>query len=48
MYGVPLMLAHDAGGRFMTVRFFAITGGNEEDQIFRLEHLAGYCRAALI
>ncbi len=48
VYGVPLMLAQDAGGRFMTVRFFASTGRNEEDQIFRLEHLAGYCRAAFL
>ncbi|MDQ1314925.1 MAG: hypothetical protein QG662_1034 [Pseudomonadota bacterium] len=41
-YGVPLMLAQDAGGRFMTVKFFANTGRNEEDQIFRIENLAGY------
>jgi len=47
-YGVPLMLAQDDGGRFMTVKFFAKTGRNEEDQIFRLENLAGYCRASSI
>jgi hypothetical protein len=41
-YGVPLMLAQDAGGRFMTVRYFPNTGRNEEDQIFRVENLAGY------
>jgi hypothetical protein len=41
VYGVPLMLAQDDGGRFMTVKFFANTGRNEEDQIFRLENLAG-------
>lgn len=35
-YGVPLMLAQDAGGRFMTVKFFANTGRSEEDQIFRI------------
>ncbi|MBK8116234.1 MAG: DEAD/DEAH box helicase family protein [Candidatus Accumulibacter sp.] len=48
VYGVPLMLAQDDCGRFMTVKFFASTGRNEEDQIFRLENLAGYCRAAFI
>lgn len=42
VYGVPLMLAQDAGGRFMTVKHFPTTGRNEEDQIFRLENLAGY------
>lgn len=42
LYGVPLMLAQDDGGRFMTVKFFANTGRNEEDQIFRVENLAGY------
>jgi hypothetical protein len=41
-YGVPLMLAQDAGGRFMTVRYFPNTGRNEEDQIFRVENLVGY------
>ena len=42
VYGVPLMLAQDDCGRFMTVKFFAPTGPNEEDQIFRIENLAGY------
>lgn len=42
LYGVPLMLVQDAGGRFMTVKHFSNTGRNEEDQIFRIENLAGY------
>ena len=42
VYGVPLMLVQDAGGRFMTVKYFAKSGRNEEDQIFRIENLAGY------
>jgi hypothetical protein len=42
LYGVPLMLVEDAGGRFMTVKHFPNTGRNEEDQIFRIENLAGY------
>lgn len=42
LYGVPLMLVQDAGGRFMTVKYFPNTGRNEEDQIFRIENLAGY------
>jgi hypothetical protein len=42
LYGVPLMLAQDDGGRFMTVKFFVNTGRNKEDQIFRIENLAGY------
>ena len=42
VYGVPLMLVQDADGRFMTVKFFANTGRNEEDHIFRVENLAGY------
>jgi hypothetical protein len=45
-YGTPLMLAqdnsHGSSGRFMTVKFFANTGRNELDQIFRIENLAGY------
>lgn len=41
-YGVPLMLVQDASGRFMTVKYFPNTGRNEEDQIFRIENLAGY------
>ena len=41
-YGVPLMLVQDAGGRFMTVKHFSNTGRNEQDQIFRIENLAGY------
>jgi len=42
VYGVPLMLVQDAGGRFMTIKLFVNTGRNEEDQIFRIENLAGY------
>ena len=42
LYGIPLMLVQDAGGRFMTVKYFEKTGRNEEDQIFRIENLAGY------
>lgn len=42
LYGMPLMLVQDAGGRFMTVKHFPNTGRNEEDQIFRIENLAGY------
>ena len=42
LYGVPLMLVQDAGGRFMTVKHFQSTGRNEQDQIFRIENLAGY------
>lgn len=42
LYGVPLMLVQDAGGRFMTVKHFQNTGRNEQDQIFRIENLAGY------
>ena len=42
LYKVPLMLVQDAGGRFMTVKYFENTGRNEEDQIFRVENLAGY------
>lgn len=42
LYGVPLMLVQDDGGRFMTVKYFVNTGRNEEDQIFRIENLAGY------
>ncbi|MCM8621617.1 MAG: DEAD/DEAH box helicase family protein [Candidatus Accumulibacter sp.] len=42
VYGTPLMLAQDEGRRFMTVKFFANTGRNEMDQIFRIENLAGY------
>lgn len=41
-YRVPLMLVQDAGGRFMTVKHFPNTGRNEQDQIFRIENLAGY------
>lgn len=42
LYGVPLMLVQDADGRFMTVKYFPNTGRNEQDQIFRVENLAGY------
>ena len=42
LYGVPLMLVQDAGGRFMTVKYLVQTRRNEEDQIFRIENLAGY------
>jgi len=41
-YGAPLMLMQDDSGRFMTVRYFPNTGRNAEDQIFRVENLAGY------
>jgi hypothetical protein len=42
LYGIPLMLVQDLEGRFMTVKNFPHTGRNEEDQIFRIENLAGY------
>lgn len=42
LYGIPLMLVQDAGGRFMTVKYLAQARRNEEDQIFRIENLAGY------
>ncbi|MDD2883175.1 MAG: DEAD/DEAH box helicase family protein [Rhodoferax sp.] len=42
LYGVPLMLVQDDSGRFMTVKYFPNTGRNEQDQIFRVENLAGY------
>jgi len=42
LYGVPKMLVQDADGRFMTIKYFPNTGRNEEDQIFRIENLAGY------
>lgn len=42
LYGVPLMLVQDDAGRFMTVKHFLNTGRNDEDQIFRIENLAGY------
>ena len=42
LYGVPLMLVQDASGRFMTVKHFPNSGRNEQDQIFRVENLAGY------
>jgi type III restriction enzyme len=42
LYGIPLMLVQDAGGRFMTVKHFQNTGRNEQDQIFRIENLDGY------
>ena len=42
LYGPVLMLKQDANGRFMTVRWFEKTGRCEEDQVFRVEHLAGY------
>jgi type III restriction enzyme len=42
LYGVPLMLLQDDAGRFMTVKHFPNTGRNEQDQIFRIENLAGY------
>lgn len=41
-YGNPLMLVQDSDGRFMTVKYFANTGRNELDQIFRVTNLAGY------
>jgi hypothetical protein len=42
LYGVPLMLVQDDAGRFMTVKHFPNTGRNEQNQIFRIENLAGY------
>jgi len=42
LYGVPLMLVQDDAGRFMTAKHFPNTGRNEQDQIFRIENLAGY------
>ena len=42
LYGVPLMLVQDTGGRFMTIKHFPNTGRNEQDQIFRIENLSGY------
>lgn len=43
VYGCPLMLIQDSvSGRFMTVKFFPNTGRNAEDQIFRIENMAGY------
>jgi len=42
LYGVPLMLVQEDSGRFMTVKYFPTTGRNEQDQIFRVENLAGY------
>ena len=41
-YGNPLMLVQDSDGRFMTVKYFANTGRNELDQVFRVTSLAGY------
>ncbi|WP_310385453.1 DEAD/DEAH box helicase [Roseateles sp.] len=42
LYGVPLMLVQDHAGRFMTIKHFQSSGRNEQDQIFRIENLAGY------
>jgi len=42
VYGPALLLKQDANGRFMTVRWFEKTGRCEEDQVFRVENLAGY------
>lgn len=42
VYGVPLMLAQDENGRFMTVKYLEQSGRIAEDQVFRLENLAGY------
>jgi len=42
VYGPVVMLKQDANGRFMTVRWFEKTGRCEEDQVFRVENLAGY------
>jgi hypothetical protein len=42
VYGPALMLTSDAQGRFMTVRYFEQSDRCEEDQVFRVENLAGY------
>lgn len=42
IYGIPLMLAQDYSGRFMTVKLFANTGRNELDQNFRIDQLPWY------
>ncbi|NWA85070.1 DEAD/DEAH box helicase family protein [Pseudomonas sp. D2002] len=42
LYGLPVMLVQDSGGRFMTVKHIEKTGRNEQDQIFRIESLSGY------
>jgi len=41
-YGPALFLKQDGQGRFMTVRYIEKTNRCEEDQVFRLENLAGY------
>ena len=42
LYGPAVFLKQDAQGRFMTIRYFEKTGRCEEDQVFRVENLAGY------
>ena len=41
-YGPALFLMKDAQDRLMTVRYFEKSGRCEEDQVFRLENLAGW------
>jgi hypothetical protein len=41
-YGRPLMLNQDKNGRFMTVSYFEKSNRCEEDQVFRVENMAGY------
>jgi len=42
VYGPALFLKPDAQGRLMTVRYIERTDRCEEDQVFRVENLAGY------
>jgi type III restriction enzyme len=42
VYGPALFLKQDAQGRLMTVRHIEKADRCEEDQVFRVEHLAGY------
>jgi hypothetical protein len=42
VYFVPLMLAQDDRGRFLTAKYLDQTGRYEEDQVSRLENLAAY------
>ncbi len=41
-YGRPLMLNQNKDGRFMTVSYFEKSNRCEEDQVFRVENMAGY------
>jgi hypothetical protein len=42
LYGPAVFLVQDTQGRLMTVRWFEKSGRCEEDQVFRLENLAGW------